>query len=114
MTALRRLAESLDLPEAVIDSVVRNPGTPLQITQFPAPPSPAVADMIEATAHNLLADYPYRTLLDCREVAARLVGVVLTWDSMWPEAEGDCTCTDADRETQPWHREGCPQWGLPL
>lgn len=89
MTALRRLAESLDLPETVIDSVVRNPWTPLQITQFPAPPSPTVADMIEAQAHALREQFPYRSLLDCREVAAQLVGVVLTWDSMWPEAEGD-------------------------
>jgi hypothetical protein len=70
---------------------------------FPAPRDAVTADMIEATAENLLADYPYRTLLDCRELAARLVDEVLAWDAMWPEAEGDCSCPDGLTE----HRAEC-------
>ena len=91
------------VPAALGDAVVTAPEVELPRTPhlrmadpvvFPAPPSPGAADMIEATAENLLADYPYRTLLDCRQLAARLVDEVLTWDAMWPEAEGDCGCSD--------------------
>lgn len=59
---------------------------------FPAPRDLIAADMVENTAQQILAEYPYRTLIDCRQLAARLVDKVLTWDAMWPEAEGDCGC----------------------
>lgn len=57
--------------------------------EFPAPRPEFVHEMIESAAEDLRAEYPHRTLLDCRELAARLVDEVLTWDAMWPEAEGD-------------------------
>lgn len=69
--------------------------------EFPAPRPEFIHEMIESTAEDLHAEYPHRTLLDCRELAARLVDEVLTWDAMWPEAEGDCGCTG------PSHRFGC-------
>jgi hypothetical protein len=56
---------------------------------FPAPRDPFIQDRVEATAAQIQHGFPYRTLLDCRELAARLVDEVLTWDAMWPEAEGD-------------------------
>lgn len=68
---------------------------------FPAPRDPFIQDRIEATAEQIQVGFPYRTLLDCRQLAARLVDEVLTWDAMWPEAEGDCSCTG------PSHRFGC-------
>lgn len=60
--------------------------------QFPAPPDPSTADRIEATAAQLQEEFPYRSLLDCRWLADRLVSEILTWDAAWPEAEGDCGC----------------------
>lgn len=60
--------------------------------QFPAPRDLVAADMVESTAEQIQAEYPYRTLLDCRQLAARLVDEILTWDANWPEAEGDCGC----------------------
>lgn len=68
---------------------------------FPPPPSTVAADMIEETAEQIQAEYPYRTLLDCRQLAARLVDEILTWDANWPEAEGDCGCPDYMEGHQP-------------
>lgn len=68
---------------------------------FPPPPDETTASMIEDTAEQIHAEYTYRTLLDCRELATKLVEAVLCWDAEWPEAEGDCACTG------PSHRFGC-------
>lgn len=57
--------------------------------QFPPPPSEDIAERIEATAAQLQQGFPYRTLLDCRWLADRLVSEVMHWDALWPEAEGD-------------------------
>lgn len=69
--------------------------------EFPAPRDPWIQDHVEDAAERLQATFPYRTLLDCRQLAARLVDEVLTWDAMWPEAEGDCGCAG------PSHRPDC-------
>lgn len=71
---------------------------------FPNPPDETTARRIEETAEQVQEEFPYRTLLDCRELAARLVDAVLTWDAIWPEAEGDCACPDDDTNM---HRPGC-------
>ena len=76
---------------------------------FPAPRDQWIADMIERRAAVLRRLFPYRSLLDCREVAAALVDTVLNWDAMWPEAEGDCACWG------PSHRADCLWYeGVPL
>lgn len=60
--------------------------------QFPAPRDPVTADWVEKTARRIQRQFPYRTLLDCREIAADIVDRILCWDAGWPEAEGDCGC----------------------
>lgn len=99
--------------------------------EFPAPVDPETADRIEATAVQVQETFPYRTLLDCRTIAAQLVDAVLTWDAEWPEAEGDCGCyvrgLSQHRLDCIWagatttcacsgvdHRTDCPEWTLPL
>jgi hypothetical protein len=69
--------------------------------EFPAPVDPFTADRIEATAAQIQEGFPYRTLLECRQLAARLVDAVLCWDALWPEAEGDCGCPDYLTEHRP-------------
>lgn len=76
-------------PPTVAETVAKMEPQPIE---FPAPPDPFILDRIEATAAQIHEGFPYRTLLDCRTLAARLVDEVLTWDAMWPEAEGDCGC----------------------
>ena len=68
---------------------------------FPKPRDPSIQDRIEATAEQIQIGFPYRSLLDCRQLAARLVDEVLTWDAIWPEAEGDCGCPDYMAGHQP-------------
>lgn len=69
--------------------------------EFPKPRDPSIQDRVEATAEQIHIGFPYRTLLECRQLAARLVDEVMCWDALWPEAEGDCACTG------PSHRFGC-------
>ncbi len=71
------------------------PASMAEPIEFPAPRDASTALMIEEQAAEIQFNYPYRTLLACREIAARLVDEVLTWDAMWPEAEGDCACPDS-------------------
>lgn len=71
--------------------------------EFPAPRDSDIADRIEATAAQIQEGFPYRTLLDCRQLAEQLVDAVMCWDAMWPEAEGDCGCPDYLTE----HRLDC-------
>ena len=72
--------------------------------EFPAPRDPVTADRVEVTAEQIQAEYPYRTLLDCRELAVRLVDAILCWDAEWPEAEGDCGCETRGLSE---HQPGC-------
>lgn len=72
--------------------------------QFPAPRDMVAADMVENTAEEIQAEYPYRTLLDCRELAGQLVDAIMTWDANWPEAEGDCGCVTRGLSV---HMTGC-------
>lgn len=88
-TLADEIAASANEPQALRGGIKYPTPDPIQ---FPAPRDSFIADRIEATAAQIQEGFPYRTLLDCRQLAARLVDEVLTWDAEWPEAEGDCGC----------------------
>jgi hypothetical protein len=80
--AVRRLAESLDLPPEVADEVLTWPSMfgPEPI-HFPEPREMLTADMVQETADLLQLEYPHRSLLDCRQLAERLVDVTQCWEA---------------------------------
>lgn len=49
--------------------------------EFPPPPDPVTADRIEAAAEQIQTEYPERSLLECRELAAQLVYAIECWEA---------------------------------
>jgi hypothetical protein len=52
---------------------------------FPEPREASTAGMIQETADLLQSEYPHRSLLECRQLAERLVDVTQCWEAEYAE-----------------------------
>jgi hypothetical protein len=52
---------------------------------FPEPRETPTAGMIQETADLLQSEYPHRSLLECRQLAERLVDVTQCWEAEYAE-----------------------------
>jgi len=78
------MAESLDLPPEVVDEMLvwrSFQTTQPEPMEFPEPRQVSTAVMIQDTADLLQSEYPHRSLLDCRQLAERLVDVTQCWEA---------------------------------